>query len=219
MQSPRLAPDNDIAPTFTAPAKGALILLLPPPQTQGMEKGENMMGAQLDAQIRSAGYRAETLPRAEYDRAWSQETAAVGGIFDGNTGALRPEAFTTAMASLAKKLCEEKKCALMIRQRLVARNATLMGYWAEWDGARQMIRLSNESGMDYRFSGSTAALSVELLALTGRGGFAFRQIGGATLPFATNVVEKKSELRRDLFDSDAEIAGGVRIALAPLTTP
>jgi len=215
--APLPAPDNATAPNFAPPSKGSLIVLVPPPQSKGTEVGENMMGTQLDSQLKAAGYRVATLQRDNYEQLWSQEAAAVGGVFDGASGAVRPQALATALASLARRVCEEAKCALLIRQRLVSRQAKLEGSQAEWDGTRQQIRLSNTHSRDYRFSGTTSALSVELIAVTDRGAFAFRRFGGATLPFETNIRETKNELRKNLFGTDTEITEGVRVALEPLT--
>jgi hypothetical protein len=215
--TPRSAPDNSIAQNFVATPKGALIVLIPPPQSEGLELGERMMGAQLFTQLKKSGYRVATLQRKNFEELWSQEAAAVGGVFDPVSGAIRPQASATAMASLALRVCEEAKCSLLVRQRLVIRNAELDGQKAEWDGVRQSIPTTNvNNSEDHRFSGSTPALSVELLAITSKGEFAFRSYGGATLPYETNFRESKTQLRKNIFKSDKEIAEGVRVALLPL---
>jgi hypothetical protein len=99
---------------------------------------------------------------------------------------------------------------------LVRRRAKLEGTQAEWDSVRQPIRLTNSGCYEYRMSGETFALSLEVLAIAHTGAFAFRRTAGVTLLFETNVKEVKSELRADLFPNDAEVANAVTIALEPL---
>lgn len=213
---PLPASDNATAENFVPPVKDALLILLPAPQSKGTEEGENIMSLQLQAQIKAAGYRVAVLQKANYEQLWAQEVRAVGGIFDGATGAVRAQAFATAMGSLARRVCAEAKCALMIRQRMVIRSAKVEGTQAEWDGTRLPLRISDADGMDYKFNGTTSGLSIELVAVTDKGLFAFRRFGGAAIPFETNLKEAKNELRKDLFKTDTEIARGVRLALEPI---
>jgi len=56
-------------------------------------------------------------------------------------------------------------------------------------------------------------------AIASDGAPAFRTFGGAALPMHGDMDEAKQTLRKDLFANDAEIADGVRIALAPLREP
>lgn len=218
-RAPQPAPDNVTDPSFNPPARDSLIVLLPPVAPAGVDlaAGEEMLVTQIETQLRAAGYRVETLPGSEYDRLWSREVAAVGGIFDATSGAHRPQAQAEALSSLARHVCEDKGCALLVRQRMAVRSARLAGTYAEWDGMRRQVPTTDDPSRSYRYSGSTTALSVELTAIDARGGFAFRRFGGAALPFEINNRELKSELRRDLFASDAEVAAGARLALEPLT--
>lgn len=216
--APLPAPDNTVEPTFTVPSKGSLIVLLPPTQSAGagMAPAANMMGAQSSAQLSAAGYRVATLDRADYNKLWSQEAAAVGGVFDATTGEQRLQALADALSSLARRVCKEKGCALLVRQRVVLRSAKFAGATAEWDGTRKQVRYSDMPNVGPRLSGTSLALSIELTAITDKGGFAFRRFGGAALHFDINARDVKSEIRKDLFASDKEFAEGVRLALEPL---
>jgi hypothetical protein len=213
------APDNAMATDFAPPPKGALIVLLPVPQTEFFEEGERMMSNQVDAQLKAAGYRTAALTQADYDRRWAQEATAVGGVFDSTSGTVRPQAFVTALSSLAQHACAEQTCDLVIRPRMVARHAELGGSRATWDGVRKLIPLRNAGRLDYSFSGTASAISVELTVLTGQGAFAFRHYGGITLPHEADVWDQKSKFRTDLFDNDKDVAEGVRVALEPLLPP
>jgi hypothetical protein len=212
--APRPAADNQTAPNFIAPPRGSLIVLIPPPQSKGLETGENQMGAQLKAQLKAVGYDVATLQRANFEKLWPAAAESVGGIFDSVSGAPRPLAYQQAMSLLAQHVCEELKCSLLIQQRLVARRAELVLKYAEWDGVRQALHFSSYA--DANFKGTVNAISVELIALTDKGEFAFRRLGGATLPSEFNTTDTKWELRKDLFSDDAEMAEGVRVALEPL---
>jgi hypothetical protein len=214
---PKSSPDNVRGTDFVPPPAGSLIVLLPAPQTPDLSAGENFMSAQLGSQLRSAGYRVGLLDRANYDEIWAQEVMAVGGLFDPATGAPKPLAHGLALSKLARRVCEEAKCALLVQQRLVSRSATLEGSMAEWDGQARPIPLKNARPGEYRFNGTTRAISVELVALTAEGKLAFRSYGGLTIRFQTNMQEAKAEPRPDLFADDRETAEAVQLALEPLT--
>jgi hypothetical protein len=213
---PKAAADNVRGKNFTTPPLGALIVLIPPPQTKEVELGESFMAAQLGAQLQAAGYRVATLTRSNYSDIWSQEVAAVGGLFDQTTGASKAEAYALALSNLARRVCDEAKCAMVIQQRLVTRTAKLDGSIADWDGQSRSIPVKNARTREFRFSGTTKALSIELLAVMANGGMGFRTYGGASLPYQADIQESVNELRPNLFSNDQEVADGVRIALQPL---
>jgi hypothetical protein len=213
---PAPATTNAVAPTFAPPPSGALVVILPAPRVEGLEKGSAIVEAQLEFQLRAAGYRATVLGHDDYEQLWSEHAAAVGGVFDSVSGTARPQAYSAALSSLARTLGKERKCDLVIQQRFVTRTAQLEGTQAEWDSVRQPIRFSHADPSDYRMSGTTGALSLEVLALASNGSFAFRRTAGVTLLFETNMRETKSERRADLFPDHTEVANAVTIVLEPL---
>lgn len=211
------AKDNWQSKDFSVPAKESLILLLPPSsQLQGLEAGASLMQTQLGLQLQQAGFKVVVLNHDNYNKLWSQAVASVGGLFDPATGALRTQAYAQALSGLAVHVCREAGCSLMIQPRLVQRRAELRGSSAVWDGQHTSIPAEGHRQHDYRFSGATHALSVELMAVTSTGAWAFRSYGGASLLFVFNSDQERSELRRDLFQNEQEVAQGVRIALTPL---
>lgn len=112
----------------------------------------------------------------------------------------------------------EKLAQAVIQHQLVLREAELHGRYAEWDGQRREIPLAR-STLDVRFKGGSRALSVGVNAIMADGSPAFRTFGGTALPMQVDIDEAKQAMRKDLFANDAEIADGVRIALAPLRAP
>jgi hypothetical protein len=52
--------------------------------------------------------------------------------------------------------------------------------------------------------------------MSGNGSLAFSTFGGVTLPFIVNFVSEKPELRKNIFQLESDVIGGVRIALEPL---
>lgn len=214
---PKPAPDNVQSRNFAAPPSGSLIVLLPPPGSREIAAADNFLNRQLTTQLQSAGYQVSTFDRQRYNELWSQEVAAVGGIFDAQTGAAKPQAHAVALSRLARRICSDGQCALLLHPRIVRRSATLKGSVAEWDGQRKEIPLKGNGSRDYRFTGNTLGLSVELVALTADGKLGFRTFGGISLPYQSDVHEKRSELRTDLFSDDRDVASGVRIVLEPLT--
>lgn len=213
---PKPAADNRVTPGFVPPPAGALVLLLPPEKNfTDLAPGQDMLTEQLHRQLTAAGYRTALLEKANHEEVWKQEVEAVGGIFDPATGARRGEAYGKAMSSLARRVCGQVKCTLVVQHQLVLRRTELKGRYAEWDGQRREIPLTRITA-DVRFSGSARSLSVMLNVIAANGGSAFRTFGGVTLPMQMDVDEAKQKIRTDLFANDAEIADGVRIALAPL---
>lgn len=158
-----------------------------------------------------------TLTRSNYETLWAQHSTAVGGVFDPSTGAQRNEAYAQAVSTLARTVCEEAGCELLLIPKLARRLAVLEGTQAEWDGVRQPMRFKDHAPLSsYRATGTTPAISVNVLALSKTGAFAFRTYGGATLPFLTNVREAKAEPRADPFSDEQDLANAVRVALQPL---
>jgi hypothetical protein len=216
---PRSALDNVTATEFVRPAKGALVLLLPATLSnhRGIDAHEDWLEEHLTVQLKAAGYLAVMLDRARYEQIWSEETAAVGGVYSSASGEFLPHAFDLAMASLTRRVCAEKNCDLVVQPRLVWRMVTVEKNSAEWDGVRREMRVGSLQGRDFSSNGTTQALSVELIAATRKGSIAFRRYGGLALPFEVNVRERKREWRKDLFSSDKDHAEAVRVTLEPLT--
>ena len=214
---PLPAPDNYVAPGLTGlpPQSRVVILPIVGPEHE-FAKGELMALGQLRTQLQAAGYRIAALDKANYELIWRQEVEAVGGIYDAATGAQRPGQHAQAMSSLARRVCQEANCALLLRYQLVVRRAELDGKTADWDGQRRPILISGAAGQEYRSSGTTDAVSLELLAMSADGSVAFKSYAGASLPYRNNAFKEKLELRDDLFQNDAEIADAVRLALAPV---
>ena len=69
----------------------------------------------------------------------------------------------------------------------------------------------------YNMSGKASALSVELLGFSPDGELLLGQFGGTSLFYRVNTIDRREEIRPDLFLDDAETAEGVRVALHPVT--
>lgn len=215
---PLPAKDNYVAAEMTPLPPKSLVVILPTVEPEhAFSKGESMALEQIRAQLLAAGYRAAILDKANYTLLLKQESEAVGGIYDPTTGALRAAPYAQAMSNLAQRVCQEAHCALLLRYRLVIRQAELGGQTADWDGQRRRVKTSLTDGADSNFSGKTEAISVELLAMMADGSFAFKTYGGASLPYQAKVGAGKMALRSDLFQNDSEIAEAVRLAIAPIT--
>lgn len=213
---PKTTLGNILGANFARPPAGSLIVLLPPAQIKEVGAGGDLMATQLGSQLLAAGYRVAMLPDSNYNEIWKQEVDAVGGIFDQVSGALKSESYTLAMSHLASRVCMETKCAMIIKQKLVDRTATINGAVADWDGTSRRIPLKNALGESWKFNGTTTGISVELTAVMADGAIGFRMYGGASLMFQTNVLDAVNEPRPGLFQDDKEIADGVRVALQPL---
>jgi hypothetical protein len=210
------AKDNFVAKDVGRPPAGALVILLPrTDEDKHLARGEELLVEQLRAALTQSGYRVAMLQAANYATIWQQEVDAVGGIYDPTNGQLKTPAYGQALSQLARRVCDEAKCSLLLRHRLVIRTAELDRQVARWDGQERRFPLATTAGSQWTFSGQTPALSVELLAMSADGRLAFRTYGGASLPFAADVAGAKAVLRPDLFDRPAELADGVRIALRP----
>lgn len=213
---PAAADEVVVAESFRVPAPGALIVLLPARAEAELQRGASMMTEQLHRQLKAQGWRVALLDAANHEVLWRQEAAAAGGVFDPVSGERRPEAYATALGRLARRICEQHACELVLQQELVLRRARLEGQKASWDGQLRPVPVAASTGDGWRFSGQTPALSVALTGVRADGQLVFRSHGGAALPYRLHALKEENELRPDLFADDTEVADGVRLALRPL---
>jgi hypothetical protein len=206
-----------IAGAFKPPLPGSLILLLPPStEATELDSGIPALLQALHLELTAAGFRTALLDKANYEVVWSQEVEAVGGIFDPRTGRPKPAERASAAVALARRLAQETLASLVITPRLVLRKAELSGTKASWDGRLVQIPTRGTFGGTPTSTGTTTAVSVQLIALANDGALAFTTFGGVTLPFAVNFVTEKPELREDIFSDKTDLAKAAEIALRPL---
>ncbi|MES1980580.1 MAG: hypothetical protein V4451_21265, partial [Pseudomonadota bacterium] len=157
--------DNVIAPAFHRPEAGKLILLLPPEaETADMQPGIEILKQQLHKQLSAAGYKVALLDQASNNTIWTEEVAAVGGIYDPVTGNLRRPEYARAFSYLVQRVSGETKAVLVLRPRLVLRRALLAGQNATWDGQQRRVPVVGVGGGTTWNKGTTLGLSVELAA-------------------------------------------------------
>lgn len=210
--------DNFVSTAYVAPEKNALVVLIPPTETDALgAKGERILRQELLRQLTGLGYRVAQLDEQNYRTMWAHELAAAGGLYDATTGKARPQAYNAAMGSLAAKVCGELKCKLLIHPSLVPRPAQLLGRHAEWDGLRRILPVNyGKGGTTYSFQGGATGISVELIGASAAGEIVFKTLGGASLPHVVNAYDSRFDVRNDLFTSNTEVGEGVEIALTPL---
>lgn len=214
---PPQTPGQYLAPGFAMPIPGARVVFLPPEADHPeFAPGLAALQNQLHIQLRAAGHAVVMLDKASHDRAWAQEVAAVGGIYDPVSGAYRGDSFARALASHVRRVAGETGAALVLRPRLGLRTARLENTKAAWDGQLRIVPTRGAAGDVASYSGSTLGLSIDLQALAPNGELMSRSFGGAALPFVTHLGAERNELRTDLFASEQEIADGIAIALRPL---
>jgi len=216
--SPKPAASDDyVAPSFSAPARGSLFVLLPAKSgSPEVVSGEKLVTDQLHRQLTAVGYKVVALDDANYEVIWNQEIQAVGGIYDSNTGAIKTKAYAQALGALTRRVAADTHCSFVLKPVLVLRTAKLSGIGADWDGQRRPLPKTRSYGEDSRYDGSIPAISVELLALSSNGDIAFKTLGGISLPYRADNLAGRFEVRPDLFADVSETADGVRIALRPV---
>jgi hypothetical protein len=203
---------------FKPPAPGSLILLLPPStEAPELDAGIATLLQALHSELAAAGFRTALLDKANYETIWAQEVEAVGGIYDSRTGSLKPVERALAIAALTKRLAQETSASLVITPRLVLRKAELSGTKASWDGRLVLVPTRGAFGGSSSSTGTTTAVSVQLLALARDGTLAFNTFGGVTLPYAINFVSERPELRENIFSDKNDLTKAAEIALGPLT--
>jgi len=217
LPTPPAPSDNYVAPDFTMPARGALIVLLPPKTTTPQAiAGGAFVVAQLHKQLTQSGYKVVALDPDNHALIWEQEVSAVGGIYDPADGQLKTAAYGKALAGLAQRIAADTKAVLVISHSILGRPAAVSGTKAIWDGQSRTLPVAKTFGSEFRIStGTSTALSVELLGIAGGGQVVFKTYGGIAVPYRANMAGEKYELRPDLFANDGETADGVRLALAP----
>lgn len=218
-----VAADDDIASTFARPAPGALVLLLvEKAESAPLDRAGTMLEAQLKRQLAAAGYRTATVDAADYQAVEDSEAAALGEHPKGKLIPASGVAKAHALARLAQIARTESHCDMLIRARIVLRKARLDAQYAEWDGRRRGVLFEGVPDLGRRrvisagLSGTTNALSVELVAFDGSGARDFITHGGVVLPLIWNLERKSSSVRTDLFQDDTDVADGLQVALAPM---
>jgi hypothetical protein len=208
---------TSVAPDFVRPATGSLIVLLPvEAEAKQLEPGLPLLVNQLQEQLSRGGYRVALLDARNFAVLWEQEATAAGGLYDPITGRPRPDAIAKALNILAQRVSQGTSASLVVKARLVVREATLTGTKADWDGQSRRVLTRGLAGASFELRGTTPALSVEVLALTDVGAFAFRNFGGASLAYVMNVGAEQQQFREDLFSDSQELREGTAIALRPL---
>lgn len=216
------------ASTFVRPAPNALILLVfEEPQDALLARGSAALQQQLESQLAKAGFRVAVLDDADFKAleakvSGSAAEAALGRI-QNSTEATRWRTYPV-LARIAK---DNSQCDMVVRARLVWRDASFDALVVDWDSQRRGVALEgaddvkNRSGGNAHIGrawmeGGTKAVSVELDAFDGTGNPAFTTFGGALVPWVWNMATRKARLRDDAFQGAGDIGDGVRLALEPL---
>lgn len=227
------ASDDVIAATFRRPPPGALVLLLLQKSTEPhVVPGDPMLLAQLKSQLTSAGYRTAVLDYGDYQLLEADEAVAGGELDKDGKLVVGLLARQRALARLAKIAAESSHCDLVVRARFVFRRAPIVNsVYAQWDGARHGLKFEDATVIEdpegrhvvfASMSGTAMALSVELMAYDAVGKLAFTTHGAVIVPYVTNINKTSTRWLDTLFESDSDVADGLRIALAPmreLSTP
>lgn len=220
---PTLAISQSTAPatasnaTTADPPTSSLVVFMPPRAAAAeLAKAEPLVAQSLTTRLKKLGYRTATLSKDNFEQLWSDEVTAVGGLFDPATGQPRPEAYALAVAGVASTVVQQTGATLVLFPQIVMRPAEFSGTKAWWDGQTRLVPTRGLSGDSARFSGSTQASSVEILAIRSTGSVAFRKLGGASLLLLVDFLSSRNELRRDLFEDGTEIDEAVAIALEPM---
>jgi hypothetical protein len=216
---PPMADDAVVVPSFVAPRRGAVLVLVPPQALNKQFVGaQDLVEDELSAQIVAAGYRPQLLVKADFAAVWGDEVAAIGGIYDRGTGRLDTGRYEQVVARVARRISSKLPGSLVLMPRLVLRTAVLEGGVAQWDGQSRRQTTLDPQRRDFRWEGTTSGLSLELSAMSPDGLQQFKTFGGLVLPFQASIERDRprTELRDDAFANREEIAGGVAVALRPL---
>jgi len=213
-------PDNKFAKNFQAPDRSKRIVLLPSKvDSPQFASGGSVVNRQLYAQLQRANYKVAVLDEKNYVETWGQEVAAVGGIYDPQSGRFRPDAYARALSSLVKRITAEVDCSMVLAPRFVLQTAKVSHSSASWDGVTRAEHEKDEvlmSNLKYEYDGTAAGLSLELMAFNDKGEWEFTTYGGILLPYQSDVKKKKGVLRSDLFSDPKEIREATDLVLSPL---
>jgi len=211
-------PGTYLPENYAVPAKGSLIILLPPISIfPEFTIGEEPVNALVNQKLMDAGYKTLIYPRKDLVSFWHNETAALGNRLDPQLGQHIDGLNEHLTAKLVRIIAKEHPDALILSQRIVARKAQLKGASATWDGRKTIPPAAGTSGQSGQWSGSTPALSLEITALDKTGKEQFKTFGGLLLPYRANVIAENMAMRDGLFQKQSEFAAGIDIALSPLT--
>ncbi|GAC1568904.1 MAG: hypothetical protein NVS3B3_22650 [Aquirhabdus sp.] len=140
----------------------------------------------------------------------------MGGIYDPINGNLKRTEYLKALSFLVQRISGETKATLVLRPNLVLRTAKLAGSAATWDGQQRRVPVLGSANETWRYDGTTQGLSVELTAFSADGALVVHSFGGASLPFRSNLLTSKNEVRPDLFAAENELKEAVELSLKPV---
>ena len=208
--------DNVITSNYQLPDKTKKIVILPlqSPYAE-FDSGKEPVVTQLYGSLIKAGYKPVVLQKENYQRIWAEETEAVGGLYDTKTGGYRKAAFEHALSMLARRIAIDTDCSLVLAPSFAIKTVKDSGEKASWDGVSRRLMLQGSTD-SRRWSGTSKAISLELIAVNAAGQFQFKTYGGLVIPYVVDLYESKSVIRTDMFSRPEEITEGVNLALLPI---
>jgi hypothetical protein len=214
------ATDTFVSPSFIAPPRGSVVVILPPQsRISEFASGADVLEAELERQISSAGFRPQLVSKSDFGKIWREEVSAVGGLYDPASGGTRVGKYEQALSALARRISADIPGALILCPRLLLRTARLSGTSVEWDGQSRQLPAADDRAQNYRWEGETQGLSVELMAIDASGNLQFKTYGALLVPYRVNIAHAKNEIRDDLFHRHQDIVDGATASLRPLLSP
>jgi hypothetical protein len=178
--------------------------------------------------VESARHGTKPLGRKEVEPAWRSAVEEVGGITDASGRTLLEGPYEAARVGLVRSLLARHGGDGVLMTGLFVREGRYNGQHLRWDGALRKVRLKQSNNQAYisNVSGGDLATSVRIAVYDGRGRKVFEQygglepireyryVGGGVMEYSTGSMTSRN--RTGLFQDEALLRDGVRIAMTPL---
>lgn len=217
VHSPAGAADLHVAQHFTAPPKGSPVLLLHLPANEAAYRhGDTEVRAMVRDALVSKGFRVGIVGPEDYMLAVRAELQQLHRATQQPSPAMLAQAEGRALATVSKVAAEVSGSRLLVRTRLLTRQAELWQSHARWDGVtRRIVFVDAKQGeTPQNIEGTGTGVSVEVVAMGPEGRLLIKSYGGIALPFSASRYGPPVPAR--ILFTREHLLEGVAIALAPL---
>lgn len=215
--SPAGAADLYVAQHFTAPPKASPVLLLHLPANEAAYRhGDTEVREMVRDALVSKGFRVGIVDPEDYMLAVRAELQQLHQATKQPSPAMLAQAEGRALATVSKVAAEVSGSHLLLRTRLLTRQAELWQSHARWDGVTRRIAFvdAKQGETTQNIEGTGTGVSVEVVAMSPEGRLLIKSYGGIALPFSASHYGPPVPAR-NLFTREY-LQEGVAIALAPL---
>lgn len=221
-----VSPDNQFSEKFK-PLKNSPISIAPLDYLNNDFKiGEESASNQLLKQLANTNNKTKIVSDIVYKQLWESFEAELGGLYSSQTGEFDFKKYMLYLSYISRSVCAADKSDYVLFPSFVIKKAELKYDRARWDGVSYRVPVKGDivtrSGdrRAFNFSGTTSALSLELMLFDKNGDWFATTYGAIGLPYyyyIQNVRDKDQSIEfNDKVFSKKGVRSGVKSSVLPL---